>query len=364
MTVGAPSAVTCRGLTKRFGRAGASGGVLAVDGLDLDVPAGSIFGLLGPNGAGKTTTLRLITGLARPTAGVASIDGTPVSPEASGARAGIGVLDQDPRYYGWMTGRELVELAGRLQRLPVVEARVRAGETLELVGLAEAANRRIGGYSGGMRQRLGIAQALVARPRLLILDEPVSSLDPEGRRDLLALIADLRGSATVIFSTHVLADVERICDRVGILDHGRLVTEGPLNDLLARFALPLYRIDPEPGQEAVVATLARTLHGLPWVDGVTERDGRLIVSVTDEVAASSELLPVIVAGGLRLAAFERARPSLEDVFLRLVGRDPDGVGAGGDGPGGDGGAGSSVGRGGDGGAGSSEGRSDPTGLVA
>ena len=104
--------------------------------------------------------------------------------------------------------------------------------------------RRIAGYSGGMRQRLGIAQALVARPRLLILDEPVSSLDPEGRRDLLALIADLRASATVIFSTHVLADVERICDRVGILDHGRLVTEGPLDDLLARFALPLYRIEP------------------------------------------------------------------------------------------------------------------------
>jgi ABC-2 type transport system ATP-binding protein len=278
--------------------------------------------LLGPNGAGKTTTLRMIAGLARPTSGAVSIDGAQVSPDASSSRSGIGLLDQDPRYYGWMTGRELVELAGQLQRLPRADARARARETLELVGLADAADRRIAGYSGGMRQRLGIAQALVARPRLLILDEPVSSLDPEGRRDLLALIADLRASATVIFSTHVLADVERICDRVGIVDHGRLVTEGPLDDLLARYALPLYRIDPEPGQDLALAELARTLRAVPWVDGVTEHDGRLIVSVTDEAAASADLLPLIVVAGLRLAAFERARPSLEDVFLRLVGREP------------------------------------------
>ena len=113
-----------------------------------------------------------------------------------------------------------------------------------MVGLADAGRRRVGGYSGGMRQRLGIAQALVSRPRLLVLDEPVSSLDPEGRRDLLALIADLRASATVIFSTHVLDDVERICDRVGIMAAGRLVTEGPLAELLGRYALPLYRIEP------------------------------------------------------------------------------------------------------------------------
>ena len=322
MTEPIPATVTCRGLVKRFG--GASG-VLAVDALDLDVPAGSVFGLLGPNGAGKTTTLRLVTGLARPTAGVVTIDDVPVSAGRGGleARRGIGVLDQDPRYYGWMTGRELVTFAGRLQGLAPAEAGARADETLELVGLGDAKARRIGGYSGGMRQRLGIAQALVAQPRLLILDEPVSSLDPEGRRDLLALIADVRASATVIFSTHVLADVERICDRVAILDHGRLVTEGSLEALLSRFALPLYRIDPEAGQAAALRALAATLRSTAWVDGVTERDGRLSVSVTDEAAASAGLLPLIVAAGIRLAAFERARPSLEDVFLRLVGRETD-----------------------------------------
>ncbi len=317
MTGPAPSTVACRGLTKRFG---GSGGVLAVDGLDLDVPAGSVFGLLGPNGAGKTTTLRLLVGLARPTAGVVTVDGAPVAPDGARGRVGIGVLDQDPRYYGWMAGHELVELAGRLQGLAAAQARARAIETLGLVGLAEAAKRRIGGYSGGMRQRLGIAQALVARPRLLILDEPVSSLDPEGRRDLLELIADLRASATVIFATHLLADVERICDRVAIIASGRLVTEGPLEALLARYALPLYRIEPEAGQAAAVGRLATTLRSVPWVDGVIEVPAGLVVSVTDEAAASSGLLPLVVQADLRLTAFERVRPSLEDVFLRLVGR--------------------------------------------
>jgi ABC-2 type transport system ATP-binding protein len=319
----APAAVVCRGLTKRFG---GGSGVLAVEALDLDVPAGSVFGLLGPNGAGKTTTLRLVTGLAHPTAGTVTIDGRPVTGDGAAERRGIGVLDQDPRYYGWMTGRELVELAGRLQGLTSRDARARAAATLEVVGLADAARRRVAGYSGGMRQRLGIAQALVATPRLLILDEPVSSLDPEGRRDLLALIADLRASATVIFSTHVLSDIERICDRVGILDTGHLVTEGPLTDLLARFAQPLYRLDPEPGQAAEIESLVASLRATPWVDGVTEElhGGRLIVSVTDETVAAASLLPMVVAAGVRLAVFERVRPTLEDVFLRLVGREPAG----------------------------------------
>jgi ABC-2 type transport system ATP-binding protein len=308
-------------LTKRFG--GASG-VLAVNGLDLDVPAGSVFGLLGPNGAGKTTTLRLITGLARPTGGTVAIDGVQVAGEADrglGTRRAIGVLDQDPRYYGWMTGRELVVLAGRLQGLSSRDAAVRATETLDVVGLSDAAKRRISGYSGGMRQRLGIAQALVSRPRLLVLDEPVSSLDPEGRRDLLVLIEQLGATATVIFSTHVLTDIERICDRVGIIDHGRLVTEGPLDELLARFAQPLYRLEPEPDQAAAIDTLAGRLRETPWVDDVRVDPARIMVSITDEKAASAGLLPLIVAAGVRLAAFERVRPSLEDVFLRLVGRE-------------------------------------------
>ena len=290
-----PSAVAARGLTKRFG--GPGDGVLAVDRLDLDIPAGSVFGLLGPNGAGKTTTLRLLIGLARPSAGSATIDGVVVRPDDPAIRRSVGVLDQAPRFYGWMRGRELVELAARLAGLDAPAARRRAAAALDQAGLATDAGRRIAGYSGGMRQRLGIAAALVAEPTLLILDEPVSSLDPGGRRDLLTLIADLRGVATVVFSTHVLDDVERICDRVAILDHGRLIKEAPLDDLLATVATASYRLEPWPGQTAAVAALRAALTAAPWCAGVTETDGGLVVTVRDEAAAAAGLLPMVVGRG-------------------------------------------------------------------
>ncbi len=318
------AAVRIRGLSKRYGGAG---GVLALDALDLDVPAGAVVGLLGPNGAGKTTTIRMLVGLAHPTTGSVEIDEGRIDPAKPEQRHGIGVLDQEPRYYGWMRGRELVEMVARLHGRTPAEARMRAEEVLERVGLADAAERRIGGYSGGMRQRLGIAQALVDRPRLLVLDEPVSSLDPEGRRDVLTLIAELAGDATVLFSTHVLSDIERICDRVAILDHGRLVVEAALPELLARYALPLYRLVPEPGEEAATARLATALASVPWADRVDVAGGVLTVGVTDEAAASRELLRAVVAAEVRLASFERVRPDLEDVFLRLVGRAGNGAAA-------------------------------------
>jgi ABC-2 type transport system ATP-binding protein len=231
----------------------------------------------------------------------------------------VGYLDQDPRFYSWMKGRELLELVGRLHGLSGTELRTRVGEMLARVGLVAAAERRIGGYSGGMRQRLGIGQALLHRPQILFLDEPVSSLDPEGRRDLLELIAGLRGEATVIFSTHVLSDVERICDRVAILDRGRRVTEGPLEDLLAAHARPIYRLLPAPGQEVAVATLVERLRAAAWTTDVAP-DGDLVrVTVSDADAAAAGLLPIVVAAGVALESFERARPTLEDVFLELVG---------------------------------------------
>jgi ABC-2 type transport system ATP-binding protein len=314
-TAGGAVAVECRGLSKRFG--GPGGGVLALDALDLDVPPGSIFGLLGPNGAGKTTTLRLVTGLARPTRGTVSIAGRPVTSDDPRTRRDIGVLDQAPRFYGWMRGRELVEFAGSLAGLRPADARRRADAVLERVGLSDAASRRIGGYSGGMRQRLGIAAALVAEPRLLVLDEPVSALDPEGRRDVLALIADMRGSATVFFSTHVLDDVERICDRVGILDRGRLAAEAPLDDLLARYSADRFRIEPAPDQGVAVERLAETLERAPWCSAVRRDDLGLVVDLDD--GAADRLLATVVEAGVRLERFERIQPTLEDVFLELVG---------------------------------------------
>ncbi len=195
----------------------------------------------------------------------------------------------------------------------------RTAEVMARVGLTDAADRRVGTYSGGMRQRLGIAQALVNNPSVLILDEPVSSLDPEGRRDLLALILELRGSATVLFSTHVLADVERVCDRVGILDHGRLITEGPLEALLARYALPIYRIEPEADQATAIDQLATALRSADWATGVTLEHGQLRVAVRDPAQASRALLLAIVAAGVTVSSVEQMRPTLEDVFLQLTG---------------------------------------------
>ena len=309
----AGAAIETRGLTKRFGS------ILALDRLDLAVPRGSIFGLLGPNGAGKTTTIRILAGLARPTAGSASVAGVPVGLGQPELRRRLGYLDQDPRFYSWMKGRELLELVGRLYGLGGAELRTRVAGMLERTGLAGAAERRIGGYSGGMRQRLGIAQALVHAPELLILDEPVSSLDPEGRRDLLELVAGLRGEATVVFSTHVLADVERICDRVAILDRGRRVTEGPLEELLAAHARPIYNLDPAPRQDAAVAALVARLRAAPWTTDVTATAVGIRVTVADPDAAAGAILPLVVACGVVLESFERARPTLEDVFLELVG---------------------------------------------
>jgi ABC-2 type transport system ATP-binding protein len=171
-----------------------------------------------------------------------------------------------------------------------------------------------------MRQRLGLAQAILNRPPILLLDEPVSSLDPEGRVDMLSAIRDLGGEHTVLFSTHILTDVERVCDRVAILDHGLLVTTGPMDELLARYAQPVYRLEPEEGQAPAVARLVESLRAAAWVTGVEEAHGALRVAVHDAGNAGRELLAAVAGHGVALVSFERQRPTLEDVFLQLVGR--------------------------------------------
>jgi ABC-2 type transport system ATP-binding protein len=249
------------------------------------------------------------------------VAGIPVDRDGPTLAHRIGYLDQDPRFYGWMTGRELLALAGRSYGLAGTTLRSRVDEVLEIIGLADAAHRRIGGYSGGMRQRLGVGQAMLPWPPVIFLDEPVSALDPEGRRDVLELIGSLRGAATVFMSTHILTDVERICDRVAILHRGRLVTESPIEELLARHARPILELDPEPGQEAALAGLEAALRAATWTREVVVAHGLLRVFVTDAEQAAAEALPLVVAAGVRLARFERVRPTLEDVFLELVGGD-------------------------------------------
>jgi ABC-2 type transport system ATP-binding protein len=309
---GAAPAIETRSLTKRYGR------VVALEGLDLTIPSGSIFGFLGPNGAGKTTTLRLLAGLARATAGSGTVAGVPIGGTDGRLARSIGYLDQDPRFYGWMTGRELLELVGRLHGLDGSELRRRVDEVLQIVGLTEAASRNIGGYSGGMRQRLGIGQAIINQPRVLFLDEPVSSLDPEGRRDILDIINHLRGSATVFMSTHILNDVERVCDRVAILNVGHLVVEGPIDELLDRYAQPIYELQPEPQQPGAIERLANAIRKEPWASEIRTTPDTVRVFVSDPKQAGRSLLPLVAQTGVTLMRFERARPSLEDVFLRLV----------------------------------------------
>ena len=236
------SAIVVENLSKVYGA------IRALDGLDLSVERGTVFGFLGPNGAGKTTTLRILSGVAIPSSGKAWIEGVRVGLGGE-ARGLVGYLPEEPAYYPWMRAREfLVDLVGGLHGMDPVEANLRGEEMLELVGLQVAANRRIGGFSRGMRQRLGLAQALMNKPQVLLLDEPVSALDPVGRRDILRLIKTLSEEATVFMSTHILNDVERVCDKIGIIDRGRLIALDRTDELLRRHAAPIVEVtfDDEP----------------------------------------------------------------------------------------------------------------------
>ncbi|MFI5277059.1 MAG: ATP-binding cassette domain-containing protein [Ktedonobacterales bacterium] len=308
-----PNAIECMGLTRRYGA------VTALDDLRLAVPQGAIFGLLGPNGAGKTTLVRLLTGLARPSAGEATVAGYDIATGGVALRRRISVLEQQPNYYTWMKGRELLMFTGQLFGLRGAELRQRVDQTLETTGLTDAANRGIGGYSGGMRQRLGLAQALINRPEVLFLDEPASALDPAGRYEILQGIAELRGQATVFMSTHILGDVERICDHVAILNRGKLVVAATVAELQERYARPTYEIELEPHQAEGLARLEELLRAAPWAEGVTRRHDTLRVGVRDTHAASLALAPLCAQAGVALARLERGRPSLEEIFLRLVG---------------------------------------------
>jgi ABC-2 type transport system ATP-binding protein len=296
-------------LVKRFGDA------VALDGIELAVPQGSVFGFLGPNGAGKTTALRILTGLARPTAGVARILGADVSTAGNVVRSQIGYLPDVPGFYPWMTALELVEFAGRLFGIERRALRERAKSLLAMAGLSDV-RTQVGGFSRGMKQRLGIAQALINAPSVLLLDEPTSALDPIGRRDVLEMIASLRGRTTVFFSTHILADVERVCDTVAILDRGRVVANAPIAELKRRAAVDrlVIEVDGDP------AMLISEIENRPWLRAVERSGEQITLAVTDVKSAQREIPVAIAAVGLGLKRLEGAEKSLEDMFVELVGR--------------------------------------------
>jgi ABC-2 type transport system ATP-binding protein len=317
MNPGEGIAIRCEGLSKTYGQ------IVALQELDLAVEAGTIFGFLGPNGAGKTTTIRLFVGLARPTSGRGWVAGHEVTADGAAARRLIGYLPEEPAFYPWMSGAEFLDYVARLFGLSGIERKKRVEELLELAGLQEASRRRIGGYSRGMRQRLGVAQALINRPQVLILDEPASALDPQGRRDVLTLIEQLREQATVFMSTHILSDVERVCDRVAIIDHGRLVVEADREGLQDRYAPPVFELawDEGDNEQTQVIDFVHLLEGVPWVSQVERQHRALRVHVSDRAQARRELLSLVARSELILSRYEMVRPTLEDVFLRLVNRE-------------------------------------------
>jgi len=293
------------------------GAVHALDGLDLDVASGTVFGFLGPNGAGKTTTLRILTGLAQPTSGKAQVAGVDVLRDGHKLARHIGHLPEEPAFYTWMTPREFLDYLGRLYGLSAAERKSRTRELLALVRMEEVSKRRIGGFSRGMRQRLGVAAALIHHPEVLFLDEPASALDPVGRKEVLDLIENMRGQCTVVMSTHILADVERVCDVVGIIAKGKMLVQSPREELLERYAVPAFEV--EADDHTALASWAEDLRRSPWVTNVTGQNGTLRIIVKDVQTAKRNLLNQAVGAGLVLNRYEEIRPSLEDVFLQLVG---------------------------------------------
>jgi ABC-2 type transport system ATP-binding protein len=306
------AAIATEGLTKHFH------GVDALTDLTLEVPEGSIFGFLGPNGAGKTTTLKLLAGLARATAGRASVNGVEIGLQGS-HRAQIGYLAQEPRFYGWMTGRQTLAYVASFYATSRPSGW--ADELLELVGLTDAADRPTKTYSGGMRQRLGIGQALAGDASVLLLDEPAAALDPLGRHDVLELMSRLRGDKTIFYSTHILDDVQRVSDYVAILDHGRLVMTSSTADMVAQSSAGSIRV-------SLVGATPETERGLVALPGVEEvrfvghEEGEWRYDLTPAPGATAAVQLAVTQfaadRALALTTNRRESVDLEDVFLRIV----------------------------------------------
>ncbi|MEN8233682.1 MAG: ABC transporter ATP-binding protein [Actinomycetota bacterium] len=289
-------AVTTTDLAKRYGP------TIALAGVSLAVRRGSIYGLVGPNGAGKTTLLGVLAGLRKATEGAFAVDATRV-----------GVLPDTPTFDPWLTAYEVVDLALALNGPQKGAAAV--DSVLERVGLADVAERRVGGFSRGMLQRLGLAATVVGEPDVLLLDEPAAALDPAGRREVLDMVAALHGQATVVFSSHILDDVQQVCDTIGILDHGQLVYEGTLDDLVAgRRQAAEYRITVR-GSAGHVADAIRSRE---WVDRVSVIDDVVVVTARSSDVLERELIPALAEIEVSIISVAPVRRSLEDIFLEVT----------------------------------------------
>jgi len=288
--------ISTNAVTKRYGD------VTALDRIDLEVTKGSVYGLVGPNGAGKTTMLGILAGLRSPTSGDVTIE-----------TSSVAVLPDTPQFDKWLTGREVVDLARTLADNGTPESAV--DEMLEAAGLAADAHRKVKGYSRGMLQRLGIASVMVGQPQLLLLDEPAAALDPAGRKEVLDLVAAMRGRSTVLFSSHILTDVQAVSDEIGILRRGELVYQGSLESLLTRYGRNAYVVRLRSGS----AELVDLLLAEPWVRSVDRGpDEKLVIEVTDMEAAEGGLVSILARGRHPVVSISPGSKSLEDVFLEVT----------------------------------------------
>ena len=301
-------------------------GVNALKNLNLAVQQHSIFGFLGPNGAGKSTTIKLLLGLSKPTSGSGHILDYDIQHESLAIRKRVGYLAQDPRFYEHMTARETLRFTARFFYTgPTSDIEKRIDETIKLVGLEDKADRPIKGFSGGERQRLGIGQAQINYPDLLILDEPAAALDPQGRHDVLEVMERLRKHTTIFYSTHILSDVQRVSDTVAILNHGKLISQAPIEELLNSNSRPIYTI----GLRGDTESARQRLVSLPWVETIQSRPVNNHISwevtVSDEKIADTQLLrQVLSSNEVDVLDYSHRKFDLEDIFLSLTEGDQNG----------------------------------------
>lgn len=303
------TAVSIKHLVKTFGD------VKAVNNLNLEVPEGSIYGFLGPNGSGKTTTLKMLIGMTQPDAGEIEVFGQKVTFGSAANRDDIGFLPDVPGFYDWMTAKEFLQFSGSLYKIDAATLTSRIKDLLLMVGLTKNANKKVGGFSRGMKQRLGIAQALINDPKIILLDEPVSALDPIGRKEVMDIIGKLAGKVTVFFSTHILADVERICDRVIIIKDGRALLEDSIENIRNMSGARIIEMEFENGD---TPAFGQWIHSRDWMETTVVENRKIQITVRDLQLARLEIFTYLSAHNILIKKFVIPEPTLEDIFIKVV----------------------------------------------